>query len=89
MKILAISIYLFFVALFFIITYYAIHREKKAWNNGICPICGHELDCCFGCDYAHKVVMGGSAIIVVIQLMFLIVNLYIENEKRKNICVNY
>lgn len=43
MKILAISIYLFFVVLFFIITYYAIHREKKAWNNGICPNCGHEL----------------------------------------------
>ena len=54
MKILAISIYLFFVALFFIITYYAIHRENKAWNNGICPICGHELDCCFGCDYAQS-----------------------------------
>ena len=50
MKILAISIYLFFVVLFFIISYYAIHREKKGWNNGICPICGNKLRC-FGPDF--------------------------------------
>lgn len=28
---------------------YAIRREKKDWNNGICPNCGHELRL-FGCD---------------------------------------
>ena len=47
-------ILLFFITLFFIISYHAVHREKKAWNNGICPICGNKLDICFGCDYAQN-----------------------------------
>lgn len=36
-------ILLFFIILFFGITYYAMYREKKDWNNGICPICGNKL----------------------------------------------
>lgn len=37
------------ILLLFIILCYAIRRERKDWNNGICPICGHELRH-FGCD---------------------------------------
>ena len=44
-----VAILLFFIILFFVILCYAIHRERKDWNNGICPICGHELRC-FGLD---------------------------------------
>lgn len=38
-----ILILLFFIILFFGIMCYAMYREKKAWNNGICPICGNKL----------------------------------------------
>ena len=41
----AALILLLFITLFFIILCYAIRRERKDWNNGICPICGHELRC--------------------------------------------
>lgn len=66
--------------------YLGATSEKKSWNNGICPNCGHKLRL-FGCDSQGG--DGWTCDKCDYTTWVSYHKLVYKNEKCKNICINY